>query len=72
MRVKANKTTGFEKDSGPLNIAIQQKYHANFRNSRQMKTGSTFANTFAPSNFEISAARHGFDPGNQATIKDFL
>ena len=75
MKAQAYKTGGFlESDNGygSLNLAGQQKYMANFRNSKQMKTGTTFAHAMTqPSNFEIAAMTNGFDPGHDVTIKDF-
>ena len=65
MRNAAMRAANFEDDQG-----AQQRYVSQFRSSRQR--GASFQQTLAqPSNYELAAMRSGFDPGHDATIKDF-
>jgi len=61
-----------EDDLGQLNMSSNQRYLAQFGNSRQ-KQGANFQLTYSavPTNYELAAIRHGFDPGHAATLKDF-
>ena len=72
MRNVAMLAANFEEEQGQplLGLANNQRYIAQFRNSRQR--GQSFTQTLAqPSNYELAAIRSGFDPLHDATIKDF-
>ena len=57
--------------NGPLNLASNQRYLATFRNSRQLETTKNSFSFSLPSNFELAAHMHGFDPRHDGTVKDF-